>query len=192
MHGSGHSRCCGCDFRRRAAFIFRDRPGRQSLIVARLTIRGVTTVVASVAGRGMLQAWVPGIRGDGRLPITRACARTKCSATPRCSKCPGPARGAISSGRSGPPGLSRQPGYTLGMKTAVSIPDELFSKAEDMARKTGKSRSRLYQEALSEYLLRRDPGAVTQAMEDALAEIDPQPDPWLIEAGRQTLERNEW
>ncbi|MBK5227060.1 MAG: hypothetical protein JJE05_00940 [Actinobacteria bacterium] len=78
------------------------------------------------------------------------------------------------------------------MKTAVSIPDELFSKAEDMARKTGKSRSRLYQEALSEYLLRRDPGAVTQAMEDALAEIDPQPDPWLIEAGRQTLERNEW
>ena len=78
------------------------------------------------------------------------------------------------------------------MKTAVSIPDELFSKAEDMARKTGKSRSRLYQEALSEYLLRRDPGAVTQAMEDALAEIDPQPDPWLIEVGRQTLERNEW
>lgn len=78
------------------------------------------------------------------------------------------------------------------MKTAVSIPDELFSKAEDMARKTGKSRSRLYQEALSEYLLRRDPGAVTQAMEDALAEIDPQPDPWLLEAGRQALERNEW
>ena len=78
------------------------------------------------------------------------------------------------------------------MKTAVSIPDELFSKAEDRARKTGKSRSRLYQEALSEYLLRRDPGAVTQAMEDALAEIDPQPDPWLLEAGRQALERNEW
>ncbi len=83
-------------------------------------------------------------------------------------------------------------GYTLGMKTAVSIPDELFSRADEVARKTGKSRSQLYQEALSEYLLRRDPGAVTQAMDDALADIDPQSDAWLIEAGRQTLERSEW
>lgn len=78
------------------------------------------------------------------------------------------------------------------MKTAVSIPDELFSRADEVARKTGKSRSQLYQEALSEYLLRRDPGAVTQAMDDALADIDPQSDAWLIEAGRQTLERSEW
>ena len=78
------------------------------------------------------------------------------------------------------------------MKTAISIPDELFSKAEEMARKTGKSRSQLYQEALAEYLLRRDPGAVTRAMDEALAGIDPQADPWLTEAGRQTLERSEW
>lgn len=61
-----------------------------------------------------------------------------------------------------------------------------------MAQKTGKSRSQLYQEALSEYLLRRDPGAITQAMDETLAGIDPQPDPWLTEAGRQTLERSEW
>ena len=78
------------------------------------------------------------------------------------------------------------------MKTAISIPDELFHRAEEMAQKTGKSRSQLYQEALSEYLLRRDPGAITQAMDETLAGIDPQPDPWLTEAGRQTLERSEW
>lgn len=78
------------------------------------------------------------------------------------------------------------------MKTAVSIPDELFERAEDMARKTGKSRSQLYQEALYEYLLRRDPGPVTRAMDEALADIDERPDPWLVEAGRQTLQRNEW
>lgn len=77
------------------------------------------------------------------------------------------------------------------MKTAVSIPDELFVRAEEMALKSGKSRSQLYQDALSEYLLRRDPGAVTQAMDEALADIDPEPDPWLTEAGRQALERNE-
>ncbi|MCA1571599.1 MAG: ribbon-helix-helix domain-containing protein [Chloroflexi bacterium] len=78
------------------------------------------------------------------------------------------------------------------MKTAVSIPDELFGRAEEMARRTGKSRSQLYQEALSEYLLRRDSGAVTRAMDEALAEIDPEPDAWLTEASRQTLERSEW
>jgi metal-responsive CopG/Arc/MetJ family transcriptional regulator len=78
------------------------------------------------------------------------------------------------------------------MKTAVSIPDELFTRAEEMARKTGKSRSQLYQEALSEYLLRRDPAALTQAMDDALADIDPAPDPWLTEGGRRTFERSEW
>lgn len=78
------------------------------------------------------------------------------------------------------------------MKTAISIPDELFSRAEEIARKSGKSRSQLYQEALTEYLLRRDPGAVTQAMDEVLADIDSEPDPWSIEAGRQTLKRNEW
>lgn len=78
------------------------------------------------------------------------------------------------------------------MKTAVSIPDELFSHAEEMGRRTGKSRSQLYQEALSEYLLRRDPGAVTRAMDEALAEIHPEPDAWSTEAGRHTLERSEW
>lgn len=78
------------------------------------------------------------------------------------------------------------------MKTAISIPDELFSRAEELARQTGKSRSQLYQEALSEYLLRRDPGGITQAMDEALAEIDPHADVWLAEAGRRALERSEW
>lgn len=78
------------------------------------------------------------------------------------------------------------------MKTAVSIPDELFGRAEELARRTGKSRSQLYQEALSEYLLRRDLGGITQAMDEVLAEIGSEPDGWLTEAGRRTLERSEW
>lgn len=78
------------------------------------------------------------------------------------------------------------------MKTAISIPDDLFSRAEELARNSGKSRSQLYQEALSEYLLRRDPRAVTKAMDQALGEIDPTADQWLDEAGSQALERSEW
>ncbi|HZD22786.1 MAG TPA: ribbon-helix-helix protein, CopG family [Acidimicrobiia bacterium] len=78
------------------------------------------------------------------------------------------------------------------MKTAVSIPDELFKKADDLARRTGKSRSQLYQEALAEYLLRRDPDAVTRSMNEVLEDVESSPDEWLAEAGRQTLSRSEW
>ena len=80
----------------------------------------------------------------------------------------------------------------MSMKTAVSIPDELFRKADELARRLGKSRSQVYQEALAEYLLRRDPGAVTRAMDEVLEEVDPTPDEWLAEAGRRALERSEW
>jgi metal-responsive CopG/Arc/MetJ family transcriptional regulator len=78
------------------------------------------------------------------------------------------------------------------MKTAISIPDDLFAAAEKHARRFGKSRSQVYREALSEYLVRHDPTAVTRAMDDALAEILPDRDPWLTEAGRRALERSEW
>lgn len=77
------------------------------------------------------------------------------------------------------------------MKTAVSVPDELFEQAEELARKTGKSRSQIYREALAEYLLRRDAETVTESMDQALEQID-QTDPWLDRAGRRALERAEW
>ena len=38
------------------------------------------------------------------------------------------------------------------MKTAVSIPDELFESAEGLARRLGMSRSELYAKALRDYL----------------------------------------
>ncbi len=78
------------------------------------------------------------------------------------------------------------------MKTAISIPDQLFQQADALARRTGKSRSQVYREALQEYLLRRDPEAITRAMDEALEEIDQTPDPWLTEVARRALERTEW
>lgn len=49
------------------------------------------------------------------------------------------------------------------MKTAVSVPDELFEAAERQAQRTKKSRSQLYAEALAEYLARHAPDEVTEA-----------------------------
>lgn len=45
----------------------------------------------------------------------------------------------------------------FGMNTAVSIPDELFRRADELAARLGKSRSEVYREALADYLARRDP-----------------------------------
>jgi metal-responsive CopG/Arc/MetJ family transcriptional regulator len=50
------------------------------------------------------------------------------------------------------------------METVVSIPDELFRQVDALADQLGKSRSELYQEALADYVARRDPAAVTSAL----------------------------
>jgi predicted transcriptional regulator len=78
------------------------------------------------------------------------------------------------------------------MKTAVSIPDELFRRADELASRLGKSRSEIYREALADYVARRDPGAVTRALDELAAELAAEDDAFVTEAARQTLDRSEW
>lgn len=54
------------------------------------------------------------------------------------------------------------------------------------------SRSQLYRDALSEYLNRREPDAITNARDHVAAEVGPEADEWGAEAGRRTLRRSEW
>jgi len=56
------------------------------------------------------------------------------------------------------------------MKTAISIPNEVYQRAERLARRTKKSRGRLYGDALREYLARHAPDEVTEAMNRACSE----------------------
>ena len=83
-------------------------------------------------------------------------------------------------------------GYTQGMKTVVSIPDEVFQGAERLARRAKKSRSRLYGDALKEYLARHAPDEITEAMNRACAEVGDTKDPFVSSAARRILERSEW
>ena len=85
-----------------------------------------------------------------------------------------------------------QMSYTEGMKTAVSLPDELFERAEELAARLGKSRSQVYREALAEYLFRREPQSVTAALDAVVDDVGPEADGWLAEAGRRGLEHSEW
>ena len=79
------------------------------------------------------------------------------------------------------------------MKTAVSLPDQVFREAERFARRARKSRSRLYAEALAEYLARHAPDEVTEDMNRVVEQLgDSAADRFVAAAGRRVLERVEW
>lgn len=78
------------------------------------------------------------------------------------------------------------------MKTAISVPDEIFKKADRLARRLRKSRSQLYSEAVAEYLLRHDPAAITEQMNAVCERVDTRADPFVAEASRRVLDRIEW
>ncbi|MGH9404973.1 MAG: ribbon-helix-helix protein, CopG family [Terriglobia bacterium] len=78
------------------------------------------------------------------------------------------------------------------MKTAVSLPDELFRRADQLARRTKKSRSRLVSQALKEYLARHAPDEVTMAMNRACQEAGQQQDQFVSAVARRVLRQIEW
>jgi succinate dehydrogenase/fumarate reductase flavoprotein subunit len=84
-------------------------------------------------------------------------------------------------------------GYANGMKTAISLPDDVYHEAERHAKRTRKSRSQLYAEALAEYLARHAPDEVTERMNQVLVELgEPRLDPFLAGAARRLLKDVEW
>ena len=78
------------------------------------------------------------------------------------------------------------------MKIAVSVPDDVFERAERLARKAGRSRIEVYSSALREYVARHAPDEVTDALDRVVANVGEPADPFLSEAGRRVLETTEW
>ena len=78
------------------------------------------------------------------------------------------------------------------MKTAVSVPDDVFEGAERLARREGRSRSEVYSAALREYVARHDPDEVTSDLDLVVADVGQGIDPFVAAAGRRTLEATEW
>lgn len=88
--------------------------------------------------------------------------------------------------------LGGKGGYTFGMKTAVSIPDEVFEAAERLVEKLQTSRSQLYARALEEFLARHDENQVTHAINKVMDSLEEPVEPFVREAGKQALKRVEW
>jgi len=78
------------------------------------------------------------------------------------------------------------------MKTAVSIPDDVFEQAERLAGRLQTSRSQLYTRALAEFVARHDDDRVEAAMNAVIAEVGTGVDDFTREAARRTLRRVEW
>ncbi len=82
--------------------------------------------------------------------------------------------------------------YTFGMKTAISIPDDLYEAAEALAHSNRKSRSRLFSDALREYVARHSPDAVTEAMDRVCEKAGAKDYAFAAAAARRALKRSEW
>ncbi|HEX6750364.1 MAG TPA: hypothetical protein VF092_23930 [Longimicrobium sp.] len=78
------------------------------------------------------------------------------------------------------------------MKTAISVPDELFSAADALAGRLGMSRSELYANAVAEYLSRHIAEDITARINEVYASEPSALDPAMRRAQRRTLLREEW
>ena len=78
------------------------------------------------------------------------------------------------------------------MKTAISLPDDIFEKAERLARRLKKTRSQLYREAVAEYIARHDPDSATERMNRVIDEVGGEVDPFTRAAAYRAFKRVEW
>ena len=86
--------------------------------------------------------------------------------------------------------------YTAAVKTAISLPDDLFAAAEALAGRLGLSRSQLYATALARFVAEQERAAVTArlnavyaavAADPAAAAEDAADRDWLRRAQAHTL-----
>ena len=78
------------------------------------------------------------------------------------------------------------------MKTAISIPDDVFADAERLARELKQSRSQLYSRAVREYVARHSADSVTAALDAVCEEVGADDTGFATHAARRSFERTEW
>jgi metal-responsive CopG/Arc/MetJ family transcriptional regulator len=78
------------------------------------------------------------------------------------------------------------------VKTAVSLPDDLFQSAEAVARRLRVSRSELYAKAIAEYLKQQDDSAITERLNEVYSRQEAKLDPALHRAQLKALKKEAW
>jgi metal-responsive CopG/Arc/MetJ family transcriptional regulator len=78
------------------------------------------------------------------------------------------------------------------MKTAISLPDELFASADALAERLGVSRSQLFATALAEYLAKHQTQKLTDRLNAVYGAEPSALDPALRRAQRRTIGKEAW
>jgi metal-responsive CopG/Arc/MetJ family transcriptional regulator len=78
------------------------------------------------------------------------------------------------------------------MKTAISIPDELFESAEQFAQRQGMSRSELYATALRYYLQEHRNEGITERLDEIYSTEAGVLDPAITRLQAQSLPKDTW
>ena len=78
------------------------------------------------------------------------------------------------------------------MKTAISLPDQLFRSGDALAKRLGVSRSELYARALAEYLAKNRGDRITDRLNAIAAAEETRLEPALAAAQVRALPREAW
>jgi metal-responsive CopG/Arc/MetJ family transcriptional regulator len=78
------------------------------------------------------------------------------------------------------------------MKTAISLPDDLFRAGDALAKRMKVSRSELYARALAEYVAKHRADRLTQRLNAVYAAEDSALEPGLAQLQARALPRDEW
>jgi metal-responsive CopG/Arc/MetJ family transcriptional regulator len=78
------------------------------------------------------------------------------------------------------------------MKTAVSLPDELFRVAEATARRLRVSRSELYARAIAEFVRGQQDNSITERLNSVYSRNSAKVDTALHRAQLQSLAKDDW
>jgi metal-responsive CopG/Arc/MetJ family transcriptional regulator len=78
------------------------------------------------------------------------------------------------------------------MKTAISLPDEIFHSADQLAKRLGMSRSELYAKAVSIYISTHKNEAVTKTLNKIYAKEKAEIDSAINMMQLKSLPKEEW
>jgi len=78
------------------------------------------------------------------------------------------------------------------MKTAISIPDEVFRAAERVAKRLGLSRSEFYSRAVAGYVDEHDDDKVTEALDRVYQGVESSLDEGVLEIQTSSLPPSGW
>jgi hypothetical protein len=82
--------------------------------------------------------------------------------------------------------------HTRAMKTAISVPDSVFQAGERLAHRLGLSRSRLYSEAVRDYVSRHDDDEITRRLNAVYDREASEPDPLVTRVASLALPKESW